>query len=108
MRLHPPPGLDGVIGVARTFGDPWRAVGFNPRDLVHRPRVRHRLRHRGPSVLTLLLAGLAVFAFARLTSVATRNRRSVASRMLLGVLLLGLGAIVLAFRRSGRRRGYQR
>ncbi len=105
MRVQSRPGLDGILDVARTFGDPWRATGFHPHNLV--VRARDRRRHRGPSVLTLLLAGLAVFAFARLTTAATGNRRSVASRLLLGVLLLGLGAIVLAFRRSGRRRGYQ-
>ena len=55
-------------------------------------------------MVTLLLAGLAVFAFVRLTSMGARRGRSSAERLLLGVLLVAVGAIALSFRRSARGR----
>jgi hypothetical protein len=60
-------------------------------------------RRRGPSVLRLLLAGLAVIAFAKVMSAASGRRRSTAERVLLGGLVLLLGAVVLSFRRSSPR-----
>jgi hypothetical protein len=102
-RAHPLDGLDDVLRVTRNIGrDPLRFVGFHPRHVMrHRRRQRRR---RGPSVLTLLLAGLAVFAFVRLTSVSARPRRSAVHRAAITLLLLGAAWAVMAFRRSGRRR----
>jgi hypothetical protein len=105
-RRHPVSGLDDVLRFTREIGsDPFRFVGFHPRQVV--PRLHGRpQRRRGPSIATLLLAGLAVFAFVRLTSLSTRPRRSVGERALIGVLLLAAAWAVMSFRRSGRRYGW--
>jgi uncharacterized membrane protein len=57
----------------------------------------------GPSVARLLLAGLAVLAFVRLMSVASRPSRSTARRIGIAILLIAVGAIVMSFRRSALR-----
>ena len=62
-----------------------------------------RPRRRGPSVLRLLLAGLAVVALVKVMSAATGRQRSTAEKLVLGGLVVLLGAVVLSFRRSGRR-----
>jgi hypothetical protein len=75
----------------------------------NRPWARRGLRPRrsAPSIARLLLAGLAVFAFVKVMSAASRpERRSTAEKIALGGLLLLLGAILLAFRRSAVRRGW--
>ncbi len=66
----------------------------------------HRLRYasrREPSVAHLLLAGLAVFAFAKLMSAANRGHRSRPTALTIGILLLVVGALVMSLRRSARR-----
>jgi hypothetical protein len=98
-------GLHDILDFAGGIGrDPWRFVGFHPRHMgLGLPRHRSfGRRRRGPSVVTLLLAGLAVFAFAKLMSVSNRQR-STTEKVLLGGLLLLVGAILLSFRRSSRR-----
>jgi hypothetical protein len=62
-----------------------------------------RSRRRGPSIARLLLAGLAVFAFAKVLSAATGRQRSTSEKVLLGGLVLAPGAVLLSFRRSASR-----
>jgi hypothetical protein len=72
---------------------PWRrAFGAAPRT--------------GPSVGRLLLAGLAVFAFVKLMSAASRPNRSRPSALVTSVLLLAVGALVISLRRSARRHSW--
>lgn len=66
-------------------------MGFHPRP---QPRL---------SLGRVLLAGLAVFAFVKLMSAANRSNRSKAATIVLGVLLVAVGAIVMSFRRSAAR-----
>ena len=70
-------------------------------DFTRRLRGRHpgRPYRRRPSMLTLLLAGLAVFAFVKLTAAASRSNRSTAEKVVLGALLLAVTAWVMSFRR---------
>ena len=101
-------GVGDVLDFAAGIGaDPWRFVGFHPGQLGIRRRRpfagRPFARRRAPSVVTLLLAGLAVFALVKLMSATTGRRRSTAERVVLGGLLLLAGAVVMAFRRSSRR-----
>jgi hypothetical protein len=56
-----------------------------------------------PSLLWLLLAGLAVVGFARVVTAIGSRRRSTGEKIVLGALLLLLGAVVLPFRRSAAR-----
>jgi hypothetical protein len=65
-----------------------------------------RPRRQGPSMLRLLLAGLAVLAFAKVMSTTTMRQRSIVEKLIIGGVLVALGAIVLSFRRSGRRYGW--
>jgi hypothetical protein len=67
-------------------------------------RGRHRVgRRREPSIVWLLLAGLAVLGFAKLMTVANGRERSTGEKVVLGALLVLLGVIVLSFRRSAAR-----
>ena len=101
-RSHPLDGLDDVLRFTRNIGrDPLRFVGVHPRHVMRHHR---RVRRHGPSFLTLLLAGLAVFAFVRLTSASTTQRRSPAERAIIGLLLIVAAWAVIRFRRAGRRR----
>jgi hypothetical protein len=63
----------------------------------------HARPRRGPSIARLLLAGLAVFAFVKLMSAVNGRSRSTAEKVLLGALLVAVGAVVMSFRRSSRR-----
>jgi hypothetical protein len=65
-----------------------------------------RPRRQGPSMLRLILAGLAVLAFAKVMSSANMRQRSTVEKWIIGAVLVALGAIVLSFRRSGRRYGW--
>ena len=104
-RSHPLDGLEDVLHFTRNLGrDPFRFVGAHPRHVMRHHRRRHR--RRGPSVLTLLLSGLAVFAFVRLTSASTAARRSPGERAIIAVLLVAAAWAVIRFRRSGRRYGW--
>jgi hypothetical protein len=67
-------------------------------------RMRYRTRPYGqPSVGRILLAGLAVFAFVKLMSTVNRPNRSRATALVLGMLLLAVGAVLMSMRRSGQR-----
>jgi hypothetical protein len=81
------------------LGDP--AVHF-AHDFTSYPPFGRR-RRRQPSFLTLLLAGLAVFAFVKLLSAVDERERSTAEKVLLVALLVAVGAIILYFRRSRHR-----
>jgi hypothetical protein len=83
--------------------DPFARFGER---FVDRWERRVRPRRRAPSILRLLLAGLAVFAFMKVLSAASRERQSTGEKIALGVLLLILGAVLLGFRRSAVRRGW--
>jgi hypothetical protein len=61
------------------------------------------MSRRGPSSLQILLAGIAVFALARLMSASNRQDRSGAERVLLGVLMAASAAFILSLRRSAAR-----
>jgi uncharacterized membrane protein SirB2 len=52
-------------------------------------------------MVRLLLAGLAVFAFAKLMT-ANNSSRSTAEKVALGALIVLVGAVLLSFRRSRR------
>jgi hypothetical protein len=65
-------------------------------------RSRVRRGRREPSILLLLLAGVAVFAFVKVMSAASR-RRSLAEKIFFGALLIVLGAVVVSLRRSSAR-----
>lgn len=89
-RLHRSGRLADVLDFANGIGSGW-ARG-------HRVR-----RRREPSIVWLLLAGLAVLGFAKLMTVANGRERSTAEKVVLGGLLLLLGVVVLSFRRSAAR-----
>jgi len=90
-RLH---RLGHVAAPVLTFAHEFTGRGAW-RSRVHRGR-------REPSILLLLLAGVAVFAFVKVMSAASR-RRSLAEKIFFGALLIVLGAVVVSFRRSSAR-----
>lgn len=96
-RLH---RLGAIASPMGSFADdfarrrPWAAGPWHPK------------RRRGPSVLRLILAGLAVLAFAKVMSAANARQRSTVEKWIIGGLIVALGAAVLSFRRSGRRYGW--
>ena len=92
-RLHE---LSHVADRFTRFGD----------DFTGRWRSRAYRRQRGPSIAALLLAGVAVFAFAKVMSIASGRRRSTAEKLALGAALLLLGAVLMSFRRRAVRRGW--
>jgi hypothetical protein len=97
--LHALQGLHHVVGVAQQIGRQAHRIGARvPRDLI----VPRSIPVRTPAVAHVLLAGLAVLAFAGVMSRANRSR-SRAGRVALGALLLALAVVVLWLRRSGRR-----
>ncbi|MNC87213.1 hypothetical protein D3C83_29180 [compost metagenome] len=67
-----------------------------------RTRARYRPRRRQPSIVWLLVAGLAVITLAKVMT-ASWQQRSKTERMLLAGLLVLLGLVVLSFRRSAAR-----
>jgi hypothetical protein len=66
------------------------------------PRRGFRAARRGPSMVTLLLAGLAVLALVKVMS-AAGGRRSRAEKLVLGGVIVVLAAVVMSFRRSSAR-----
>jgi hypothetical protein len=60
-------------------------------------------RRRGMSAARILLAGLAAFAFARLFSAANGSTRSRGEKVLLGLGLAAVGALLLSLQRSAAR-----
>ena len=89
-RLH---RLGHVANPVLRFADDLTGRGAWRRQRGFRPR------RRGPSMVTLLLAGLAVLTLVKVMSVAN-GRRSTAEKVLLGGLIVLLAAVVLKFRRS--------
>lgn len=69
----------------------------------HRRRGRHHPWRPQPSIVWLLLAGLAVVALAWVITAASAQQRTKTERVLLAGLIVLLGAVVLSFRRSGAR-----
>jgi hypothetical protein len=96
QRLHRLHELTHITDQFARFGD----------DFTGRWQRRVHRRQRGPSFARLLLAGLAVFAFAKAMSMALGRRRSTAEKLALGVVILLLGAVLMAFRRPAPRRGW--
>ena len=99
-RLHRLQGLGpGILPVLSFAGDitshrRWRRGAFRP-------------RRREPSTLLLLLAGIAVFAFVKMMSLANDGRRrTTAEKVVIGIALVALGAMLMSFRRSAARRGW--
>jgi hypothetical protein len=82
------------LGHRHRLGDLPEVIGF--------ARFHSRSR-RGPSLVRILLAGLAVFALVRLMSATNRPKRSAATTLVLGLLLVIVGTMVMSFRRSARR-----
>jgi hypothetical protein len=78
------------------------AGGFRGHRSWRGPYSRRR-RARGPSAVTILLAGLAVFALIRLMTASNRPDLSTAQKVVLGALVLLVGGVLLSLRRSARR-----
>jgi hypothetical protein len=79
------------------FGSmPWSHAGWTPAGRRARGR-------RAPSILLILLAGLAAFALVKLMSAAERPQRSPLEKVLIAVLLVGAASFVLRLRRRGHR-----
>jgi hypothetical protein len=64
---------------------------------------RRSRQSRGPSVLAILLAGLAAFALVRLTTAANRPNLSTAQKVAVGALIVLVGGVLLSLRRSAQR-----
>jgi hypothetical protein len=81
-----------VADLAAPFGPrrAWRRGGFGFR------------RRRTPTAVKILLAGLAVFAFVKLTSAAGRSQRSTFEKLALGALIAIVSAFLLSLRNSSR------
>jgi hypothetical protein len=97
-------GYGGGYGSWANFGD-FSGLGT---DSAGFGRARRRLfggrrRRRGLGAARILLAGLAVFLFARLLSAANGSNRSTAEKVLLGMGLAAVGALLLSLRRSAAR-----
>jgi hypothetical protein len=92
-RLHRLNGLQQVVGFADDIHahGPWRYFGSRRQSV------------RGPSLGLILLAGLAVFAFLKLTAAADRPNRSTLEKIALAALALLAGAFLLSLVRSARR-----
>lgn len=98
-RLHRLHRLDRLNGLRQVVGfaddihahGPWRHFGS-----------RRRAR-TGPSLGLILLAGLAVFAFLKLTTAADGPNRARLEKITLAALALLVGAILLSLVRSARR-----
>lgn len=69
----------------------------------HQRRGWHHRWRRQPSIVWLLLAGLAVVTLARVMTAASARERTKTEQVLLAALVVLLGAVVLSFRRSGAR-----
>ena len=86
----------GRFGDMSDFGGPfagrraWRRGGYGFR------------RRRTPTAVKLLLAGLAVFAFVKLTGVQRQSNRSAFEKVALGALIAIVGAYLLSLRNSSR------
>jgi hypothetical protein len=92
-RMHRFGRFDDVADFANPFatGRGWRRRGFGFR------------RRRMPTAARILLAGLAVFAFVKLTSAISNSNRSTFEKVALGALLALVGAVLLSLRNSSRR-----
>src|SRR5262245_41180442 len=90
-RMHRFGQFDDMTGFAGPFGTrrAWRRGGLGFR------------RRRTPAAVKVLLAGLAVFAFVKLTA-ANRSSRSAFEKMALGALVAVVGAYLLSLRNSSR------
>ena len=86
----------GRFGDVANFGGPfgtdraWRRGGFGFR------------RQRTPTAVKILLAGLAVFAFVKLTAAINRSNRSTFEKVALGALVALVGAFLVSLRNSSR------
>jgi hypothetical protein len=91
-RMHRFGRFDDVAGFAGPFGArrAWRRGGFGFR------------RRRTPMAVKVLLAGLAVFAFVKLTDAINRSNRSTFEKMALGALVAIVGAYLVSLRNSSR------
>ena len=91
-RLHRLDHLGGLSGFGTgVAAPPWsRRRGF------------YRRGRRGPGVLTILLAGLAVFALVRMMSASGRLNRTTAEKVVLGALIAAAAGLLLSLRRSHR------
>jgi hypothetical protein len=91
-RMHRFGRFDGMTGFAGPFRAhrAWRRGGFGFR------------RRRTPAAVKILLAGLAVFAFVKLTAAANRSNRSAFEKIALGALVALVGAYLLSLRNSSR------
>jgi hypothetical protein len=93
-RLHRLHHLGG-IGRVTAFADDLHRFGPWGR--------RRHGRRRAPSIVLLLIAGLAVYAFVRLTDASHQPRRTRGEKLLLAALLVVAGAVVLSLHRSRAR-----
>jgi hypothetical protein len=91
-RMHGFGRVGDVVGLAAPFRTrrAWRRGGFGVR------------RRRTPTAVKILLAGLAVFAFAKLISAFNRSTRSTFEKVALGALVAVVGAFLLSLRNSSR------
>jgi len=96
-RVHRLRHLGDVAGFGMPLGS--RFGGWS-RSSRRGPFGSSRRRARGgPSAAKILLAGLAVFALVRLMANEGRMR-STAEKLVIGVLVAVLGAVLLSLRRS--------
>ena len=91
-RMHRFGRFDDMTGFAGPFATrrAWRRGGFGFR------------RRRTPTAVKILLAGLAVFAFAKLTTANRRPNLSTFEKVALGVLVAIVGAYLVSLRNSSR------
>jgi hypothetical protein len=100
-RVHPWADLAGWSSYAMPFGGAF-VPGFRSR-YRRGFRAMGRRQRRGPSAFKILLAGLAVFALVRLMSQDSQRTRTTGEKLVIGVLVAGLAAMLLSLRRSTAR-----
>ena len=87
----------GAFDYSAGFADPfgtrrrWGRGGFGFR------------RRRMPTAARILIAGLLVYAFVKLTSAIGRSNRTTYEKVALGALLAVVGAALLSLRNSSQR-----